>query len=135
MTGSPPRIPTDDELREAERRRLQALVDRDMATAEALHAADYELVTPGGATYDRAGYLGGVASGELDYEVFEAEGDVRVRTWPGGGAARYRARIRIRFDGGEEAGLYWHTDLYELREGRLQATWSHATRTRERSSG
>ena len=134
MSGLPP-TPTEDELREVERRRLRSLLDRDMPTAESLHAPDYELITPGGVTYDRDGYLGGVARGELAYEVFEAEGDVRCRTWPGGGAVRYRVRIRIAFPGGQEDGRYWHTDLYELRDGRLQAVWSQATQIGRASGG
>jgi hypothetical protein len=125
----PARTPTHEELREAERRRLRSLVNVDMATAMALHAADYELVTPGGRTYDRAGYLAGIEAGELNYAVFEPDGDVRCRTWPGGGAARYRARIRITFGDEFEEGLYWHTDIYELRDGRLQVIWSQATET------
>jgi uncharacterized protein DUF4440 len=130
MTDAALLRPTEDEVREAERRRLRSLVDRDMATAHDLHAPDYELIPPGGQTIDRASYLGGIEAENLRYEIFEAEGDVRVRTWPGGGAARYRARIRIAYEGGFDAALVWHTDLYELRDGRLQATWSQATRIR-----
>jgi hypothetical protein len=36
------------QLEETERRRLDALVKADMGTAEALHADDYQLVTPRG---------------------------------------------------------------------------------------
>lgn len=38
-----------DHLRDVERQRLQALVARDMATAQRLHADDYVLITPRGA--------------------------------------------------------------------------------------
>jgi hypothetical protein len=115
-----------------ERRRTRSLVERDMATAEALHAPEYELITPGGAALSRSAYLGGVERGELRYHVFEPASEVRVVQLASDAAAvRYRARIEIEFDDNPEHGLYWHTDLYALRDGQWQAVWSHATRIRE----
>ena len=73
-------------------------------------------------------YLAGVESGELDYRVFEADSDIAVRLFDGAGVVRYQARIEIAFSGQFESGLYWQTDVYEHREGRRQAVWSHATR-------
>ena len=40
-------------LRDLEERRLGALVAADIETARGLHADDYELVTPGGATLSK----------------------------------------------------------------------------------
>ena len=40
-----------------EERRTRALVDRDMACVEEMHAPDYELVTPAGRILSRASYL------------------------------------------------------------------------------
>jgi Domain of unknown function (DUF4440) len=40
-------------FRELERTRLEALVRADMAVAEALHADDYQLITPGGAALSK----------------------------------------------------------------------------------
>jgi hypothetical protein len=42
---------------ELERSRLRALVERDMAVAEQIHAAHYELITPNGTTRTQATYL------------------------------------------------------------------------------
>ena len=118
-------------LPELERRRLRSLVDADMATAESLHADEYELITPGGACLSRAEYLGGIARGELDYRVFEPASAVRVVELASGAAAvRYHARIEIAFGEEVERGVYWHTDLYTFRGGRWQVVWSHATSNR-----
>ena len=121
--------PIDHLLGELERQRLHALVQADLRAADALHADDYELISPGGNVLSRSDYLGGIASGELTYHVFEAASNVRVRSSTGMGVVRYKARIDIEWSGGHDAGLFWHTDVYEQRDGLWQAVWSQATRT------
>ena len=64
--GSP--VP-DAYFRELERSRLRSLVERDIVTARAFHAADYQLITPSGRSLSRAAYLGDIESGALRYEV------------------------------------------------------------------
>jgi Domain of unknown function (DUF4440) len=118
-----------DELRDAERRRLAALVERDMAAAAALHAEDYQLITPGGATLTKRAYLSGIADGALRYRRFEPDGEIAVRVWGTAAAVRYRVRIDIDWEGGHDFGVFWHTDIYEHTEGRWLAVWSQATRT------
>jgi predicted enzyme related to lactoylglutathione lyase/ketosteroid isomerase-like protein len=122
----------DDEantLREVERQRLAALVHGDLETARAVHADDYELITPGGATMSKEEYLGDVASGAIRYVVFEPASDIRVRVLGDSAIVRYRARIDIRFPGdGRDEAVVWHTDYYERRDGQWRAVWSHATR-------
>jgi len=119
-----------DDLRDIERRRLAALVAADMATAEALHAEDYELIPPGGQTFSGREYLEAIGSGALRYEVFEPASEIRVRLLGEIGAAvRYRARILVHDgEGNTDAGTFWHTDIYAFRDGRWQAVWSQATR-------
>ena len=122
---------TAGDLADIERRRLAALVAGDMDLARTMHADDYELITPGGRPLSRDEYLGDLESGEMRYEVFEAASPIRTRVaGPGAGLVRYQARIRVRFDDGVDAGVFWHTDYYEHRDGRWQAVWSHATRIR-----
>jgi hypothetical protein len=124
----PPAVDGADELRDTERRRLQSLVNADLRVAESLHADAYQLITPGGVTLSKEEYLGGIASGRLDYRVFEACSQVAVRVVEGAGILRHQARIEIRADGDLDQGLFWHTDYYERRHGLWQAVWSHATR-------
>lgn len=120
------------ELRLLERRRLQALVDADSVTMHRLHADDYQLITPGGAALTKDQYLNDIASGTLDYRVFEAESDVAVQVFEDAGVVRYRARIRVEFgSGGHDSGLFWHTDIYRRTADGWQAVWSQATRIPE----
>lgn len=124
-------LATEAEIIDLERRRLASLVARDMATADALHADDYELVTPGGRTMSKAEYLGGVERGELHYAAFEAVSAERVRRTSAMAVVRYQARIEIDWEGGHDEGTFWHTDVWELRPAGWQAVWSHATRIRK----
>jgi hypothetical protein len=118
----------EDELRDIERRRLAALVEADIELARSLHAEDYELITPGGGSLSREDYLGGVGSGELHYLVFEPASEIRVRRKGPMAVLRYQARIEMEMTDRVDRDRFWHTDIYELRDGRWQAVWSQATR-------
>lgn len=119
-----------DLLRATECQRLRALVDADVERARPLHADDFQLITPSGTPLSREQYLGGVASGELNYLVWEPE-SIDVRLYGTAAIMRYRSRLEI-VAGGQKAPLrnYWHTDCYEKREGRWQVLWSQATEVR-----
>jgi Domain of unknown function (DUF4440) len=119
------------ELRDVERRRLAGLREADMSSCESLHAADYELITPGGATLSKQEYLGQIADGSLDYRRFDPEGDIAVRVLgPSAAVLRYQVAIEAELPGGHDADRFWHTDIYERLDGRWQAVWSQATRIR-----
>jgi hypothetical protein len=115
------------ELATLERRRLKALVDADIQTADGLHADGFQLVTPRGDTYSKSEYLGMIERGEIDYLVWEPL-DIDVRVSGDAGCLRYRSHLNV-VVGGSEAGLgdYWHTDYYERHQGRWQVVFSHAT--------
>jgi hypothetical protein len=121
----------EKELAEVERQRLLALVAADVRAADALHANDFQLVTPAGNTYSKDEYLGDVASGEVDYQQWEPE-TIEARVRGDAGCVRYRSTIKI-VVGGQSLGpgRYWHTDYYERRDGRWQVVWSQATETSE----
>lgn len=117
-----------DHLREIERQRTQALVRRDMGLAWALHGADYQLVTPGGASFSRERYLGKIAAGELVYRQW-SPGPIAVRL--GAQMALLRYRVTLAFEADPPQGQpfdCWHLDSYELIGGVWQAVWSQATR-------
>ncbi len=130
-SDSPPELPLADLLRETERTRLRALVAGDMVLARSLHAADYELIPPGGGTISKEEYLGGVASGALNYVVFEPASEIRVRTYERAAVLRYQARIEVHAGDAVDSDLFWHTDIYEYRSGKWQVVWSQATRIRQ----
>ena len=108
-----------------ERRRTQALVARDIATARALHLPEYQLITPGGGALGLDAYLGRIERGELVYLGWEL-GELAVRQGADMALLRYRATLTLA-GGAEQAFEVWHTDSYELREGQWLAVWSQAT--------
>ena len=66
-------------IRDRERQRTQALVAKDLERAARMHAPDYQLVTPAGRTFDRAGYLDAIRTGDLTYVSWDPGAmDVRV---------------------------------------------------------
>jgi ketosteroid isomerase-like protein len=115
-------------LRDSERQRLRSLVHADMEAAGALHADDYQLITPSGYVLSKQEYLGRIASGRLRYRVFEPVSDIAVRGSGDVAMVRYQARIGVAEDDGAESLITcWHTDCYEWRDERWQAVWSQAT--------
>jgi phage baseplate assembly protein W len=121
---------TDDiaEVLQLERTRLRALVDRDMAVANQIHAVDYELITPNGNALTRATYLSDVASRRLEYLAFEPASPIAVRATSDLIVLRYVARIRLSVGVADEMELRaWHTDHYEKRDGTWVVAWSQAT--------
>lgn len=115
------------ELDRIERLRLRALVDADVSLADQLHADDFQLVTPSGDTYTKSEYLRDIASGEVDYLLWEPL-DVDVRVRGDAGCVRYHSILEI-VVAGRKIGpsRYWHTDYYERRDGNWQVIWSQAT--------
>lgn len=119
---------TVDEIREIERRRLAALVDGDVDAADELHADDYELITPFGVAFSKAGYLGAIGSGQLTYARFEPVSEITVRLTPDCAVLRYRAAIAFPPGGPAEPGTYWHTDVYQRFDSGWRAVCSQATK-------
>ena len=114
-------------LRITERRRLQSLVTGDMVAARQLHADDFQLINPYGGAVSKQEYLSMIESGELKYVQWEPE-EIHVRVFQDAAALRYRALIENVFRGQHiEPRRYWHTDVYEKRDGSWQVVLSHAT--------
>ena len=120
-----------DEIRTLERERLRAMVTGDAERAGELHAEDFQLVNPAGRTYTKAEYMGDIASGEIDYHIWEPE-TIAVRLNGDIAVVRYRAEMEITVGGREfPRRRLWHTDVYERREGQWQVVWSQATGIQE----
>ncbi|MFC1457799.1 nuclear transport factor 2 family protein [Microvirga arabica] len=119
-----------DLLRETERTRLRALVSADIDQAQYFHAPDFQLITPIGVALSKQAYMGAIASGHLRYLTWQPS-DIAVRLYDGVAVLRYRAQLEVVF-GGHTIPLsdYWHTDLYEDREGHWMVVWSQATAIR-----
>lgn len=123
-----------ERLRDTEARRLRSLVAADLPVARTLHAEDYQLVNPAGFILSKQEYLEGIATGQLDYRVFEAVSDVAVLIGADLACVRYQARIEIDFVAGSDSGVFWHTDVYRRNGEDWLAVWSQATRMSEPSS-
>ena len=116
-----------DLIRATERERLRALVEANMEVARQLHADDFQLINPLGQSLSKEQYLGGIASGDLDYLVWEPE-SIEVRLYDQAAVIRYQSQLEIVVQGQKvPRQRYWHTDSYEKRNGHWQVVWSQAT--------
>ena len=115
-------------IRDLENKRLNALVEADSVTANLLHATDFQLVNPSGRIYTKEQYLGGIASGQLDYTIFRPDSEIQVRVHDNTAVIRYKSILEITVSGQYYPPTsFWHTDTYELTDGQWQVVWSQAT--------
>lgn len=134
MTNDPTNrssIAEAEHLRATERKRLRALVEADTTVADQLHADDFQLVNPLGGSLSKEQYLGKIASGMINYLVWEPD-EIAVRMHGELAILRYQAQMEI-IVGGQKSPLnrLWHMDAYEKRDGRWQVVWSQATEIRQ----
>lgn len=117
----------ENNILDIERSRLRALVRADIETAQRIHAPDFQLITPIGLALSKEEYLGAIATGYIKYEKWEPE-EIVVRLYQNSAVIRYRAQLEVTF-GGHKVPLssYWHTDIYEYRDGCWMIVWSQAT--------
>ena len=116
-----------DALRSIEKARLLALVERKVELAAPLHAADFQLITPVGMTLSKGQYLGAIAAGGLIYNAWDPQ-HIEVRLFEQVAAIRYQSSMQVTFGPHQiPRAEYWHTDLYEKRNGAWQVVWSQAT--------
>jgi Domain of unknown function (DUF4440) len=119
-----------DQVRDAERSRIKAILAIDMQSLEKLHSPDYQLITPSGRSLSREHYLGEIVSGSLRYLKWDP-GPIAVKARKSLAVVRYRATLEL--DSGNGSGTpfeCWHTDSYELQDGGWKAVWSQATAIR-----
>ena len=117
-----------DDVRTAERKRVSALIAADMEVLRAIHADDFQLVTPLGVVLSKEQYLGAVGAGHIHYLAMELDSAIDVRIYEDVSLIRYRAQIEIEVQGQKyPRASYWFTDAYEKREGQWQIVWSQGT--------
>jgi Domain of unknown function (DUF4440) len=111
-------------VRATERQRLHALLHHDIDTAQRLHASDFELINPLGETVTREAYID---SGDaFAYTEWKPISPIRVRVHGDSAVIRYESEIELH----GTRGHYWHTDLYEKRNGQWKIIWSQTTGAR-----
>lgn len=127
-SGSDSAATEADLIRSIERQRLEAMVNADIEVAAPLHSDDFQLINPGGGALSKEEYLGLLASGDVDYLVWEPISEIEVRLYgPTTGVIRYQSQTDIVVFGEKSSMQNWHTDLYEKRDGEWQVVWSQAT--------
>jgi Domain of unknown function (DUF4440) len=108
-------------VRATERQRLRALLENDLDTASKLHASDFELINPLGEAVSREAYID---SGDaFAYTVWKPISPIRVRVHDDSAVIRYESEIELN----GLRGHYWHTDLYEKRNGQWKIVWSQTS--------
>jgi Domain of unknown function (DUF4440) len=113
-----------ERLRQTEKKRLQALVDANVAVAGSLIASDYESINPLGELLTRSDLLGSVGSGALDFVSDTVTSQIRVRLHRDAATLRYRHTIEVQLTGvGHLTHPAWTTALYERRKGNWQIVW------------
>ena len=113
-----------ERLRQTEQKRLQALVDSDVAVAGPLIASDFELINPIGEVLTRGDVLGGVGAGALDFLSDTVTSQIRVRVHGNTAVLRYRHTIDIAVVPiGHLTHPAWTTASYERRNGNWQIVW------------
>lgn len=83
-----------DQIRAIEHERLRALVEADMEVARQIHANDFQLINPSGESLLREQYLDAVASGDIDYLVWEPDA-IQVRLSGEMAVIRYSSQLEI----------------------------------------
>jgi steroid delta-isomerase-like uncharacterized protein len=117
-----------DRIRSIERKRLHAMVEADMEVAARMHADDFQLINPLGGALSKEAYFGLVASGDVDYLVWEPITEIAVRLYGVDAAIiRYQSQMDIVVFGQKSSNQCWHTDSYEKRNGQWQVVWAQAT--------
>ena len=121
-------VSSAEEFRSLERTRLRSLVERDMELANALHSAEFHLVTPGGITRLRESYLTAVQTGAITYLKWQPA-EIMVRQFSHVVLLRYQAELEMPSQSSAASSFFcWHTDSYELHNGLWQVVFSQATR-------
>jgi predicted ester cyclase len=125
---SDPSVGEAELIRSIERTRLQAMVDGDLDVATPLYSDDYQLVNPGGGTASKDEFLGFIASGDVDFLVWEPITEIQVHlSGLNTAIIRYQSQIDIVVGGDKSSNQVWHTNLYEKRDGQWQIVWEQST--------
>jgi hypothetical protein len=114
-------------VRATERARLHALVEADVTVARRLSSDDLQVINPAGGVLGLEEYLAAVASGDIDYLVFEPASPMVVRLYGPTAVIRFQANFDLVVFGVRFTHQAWITELYERQRGDWQIVWEHAT--------
>ncbi len=118
---------TEEEIRQQEVRRFEAIVRGDLAALERILSDDLSYTHATGVFETKAEFLDKLKSGQLKYEAFAPE-DIRVRVYGTTGVVTGIARVRVQVKGELLQFQLRFTDVYVKKDDRWQMVAWQATR-------
>lgn len=114
---------TAQQVREVERRRVQALTGNDMAALERLLADDLVYTHSNGLVDSKESFLASLRSGAAKYEAMEHE-DVRVRTYGETAVLTGLTKVKVKSRGEDLSLTLRFTSVYAKQAGHWRmVTW------------
>jgi ketosteroid isomerase-like protein len=117
----------EQEIRQREARRFEAIVRGDAAALDDILSDDLSYTHATGVHETKAEFLAKLKSGQLKYESFAPE-DVRVRIYGTTGVVTGVARVKVQVKGEPLSFPLRFTDVYVKQGGRWQMVAWQATR-------
>jgi ketosteroid isomerase-like protein len=115
-------------IRDLEAKRIAAMVNKDLATLDALLADDLTYTHSGGTTDTKASFLEQIRANEARHDYVAVDfSDTDVIAIPGGHAVVVRGRARIRLEGIASYPVLF-LDVWALRDGAWKMVAWQATR-------
>ena len=119
--------PGEQEIRQREARRFEAMVEGDSAALEDILSDDLRYTHATGVYETKAEFLAKLKSGQLNYDSFTPE-DMLVRVYGMTGVVTGVARVKVQVKGEPLSFQLRFTDVYVKQGGRWQMVAWQATR-------
>lgn len=117
----------EQEIRQQETRRFEALVQGDLGTLDEILADDLTYTHASGVYESKAQFIANLKSGQVKYESLTPE-DILVRAYGTTGVVTGVARVKVRVKGEPLSFQLRFTDVYVKKGGRWQMVAWQATR-------
>lgn len=117
----------EQEIRQQETRRFEAMVRGDAAALEDILSDDLSYTHANAVFETKAEFIGKIKSGQLRYESFAPE-EIRVRIYGTAGVVTGVARVRVQVKGEQLIFQLRFTDVYVKNGDRWQMVAWQATR-------
>ena len=117
----------EQEVMQLERKRNEALAQRDLTVIDGTMAEQYIFITPSGQVINKAQEMASFRAGATQFESFTTE-DVNVRGYENTAVVTGRAMVKGQSAGQDISGEYHYMRVYAKPHGELQIVTSHFTR-------
>jgi ketosteroid isomerase-like protein len=117
----------EQEIRQRETRRFEAIVRADLAALEDILSDDLTYTHTNGVFETKGEFIAKIKSGQLKYETFAPE-DIRVRVFGETGVLNGLARVKVQVKGEQLSFQLRFTDVYVKKGDRWQMVAWQATR-------